>query len=60
MRDEKKTKNQFLAELKQERERSDALYQISNRLAGVQDTDQVLDLIVDESARLLGATAGGC
>ena len=39
-----------------ERERSDALYQISNRLAGAHDTDEVLDLIVNEAARLVGAS----
>ena len=38
-----------------ERERSDALYQISNQLAGAHDTDEVLDLIVNEAARLVGA-----
>ena len=41
-----------------ERERSDALYRISNRLAGAHDTDEVLDLIVNEAARLLRATGG--
>ncbi|MCI0811205.1 MAG: GAF domain-containing protein, partial [Chloroflexi bacterium] len=40
-----------------ERERSDALYRVSNRLAGAHDTDEVLDLIVNEAARLLGAPA---
>lgn len=30
MKDERKTKKQLLQELKQERERSDALYQVSN------------------------------
>ena len=40
-----------------ERERSDALYRVSNLLAGAHDTDEVLDLIVNEAARLVGATA---
>jgi len=39
-----------------ERERSDALYRVSNLLAGAHDTDEVLDLIVNEAARLLDAT----
>ena len=46
-----------LNEAEREKERSDALYQVSNRLAGVHDTDEVLDLIVNEAARLVGATA---
>ena len=41
-----------------ERERADSLYKISNQLAGVHDTDEVLDLIVNEAARLVGATTG--
>ncbi len=40
-----------------EKERSDALYQVSNRLAGAHQTDEVLDLIVNEAARLVGASA---
>ncbi len=55
MTDERKTKKQLLAELERERERSDALYQVSNRLAGAHDTDDVLDPIVNESVRLVGA-----
>ena len=39
-----------------ERERSDALYRVSNLLSGAYDTDEVLDLIVNESARLVGAS----
>ncbi|MCH7842717.1 MAG: GAF domain-containing protein, partial [Chloroflexi bacterium] len=50
-------KARLLNEAETERERSDSLYQISNRLAGVHDTDEVLDLIVNEAARLVGATA---
>jgi GAF domain-containing protein len=40
-----------------EKERSDALYQVSNRMANAHDTDEVLDLIVNEAARLVGANA---
>ena len=43
--------------LRKSEERSDALFQISNRLASVHNTDEILDLIVNESARLLGANA---
>ena len=39
-----------------EKERSDALYRVSNLLAGAHDTEEVLDLIVNESARLLGTS----
>ena len=46
-------KARLLNEAEREKERSDALYQVSNRLAGVHDTDEVLDLIVNEAARLL-------
>ena len=48
-------KARLLNEAKREKERSDALYRISNQLAGVHDTDQVLKLIVEETARLVGA-----
>ncbi len=54
MNDQRKTKKQLLEELELERERSIALQEISNRLAGARDTDEVLDLIVNEAARLLG------
>ena len=50
-------KARLLSEAEQEKERSDALYQVSNKLAGVHDTDEILDLIVNEAARLLGASA---
>ena len=39
-----------------ERERSDALYRVSNLLASAHDTDEVLDLIVNEAVRLLGTS----
>ena len=50
-------KARLLNEAETERERSDALYRVSNLLAGAHDTDEVLDLIVNESVRLLGAHA---
>ena len=48
----------LLNEAETERERADALYHVSNQLAGAHDTDEVLDLIVNEAARLVGAKAG--
>ena len=51
-------KARLLKEAETERERSDSLYQISNKLAGAHDTDEVLDLIVNESVRLLGSAGG--
>ena len=47
-------KARLLNEAEREKERSDALYQISNRLAGAHDMDELLDLIVNEAARLVG------
>ena len=43
--------------LRKSEERSEALYQVSNRLAGAHETDNVLELIVNEAARLVGASA---
>ncbi len=43
--------------LNKEKERSDALYQVSNMLAGAHDTDEVLDLMLNEAARLVGANS---
>ena len=64
MNDQRKTKKQLLEDLalahkriELERERSLALLQVSNRLAGAHDTDEILELIVNESVRLLGATS---
>ena len=64
MDDQQKTKKQLLEELQQERslvkcerERSMALKEVSNKVAAAHDTDEVLDLIVNEAARLLGAPA---
>ena len=49
-------KARLLNEAETERERSDSLYRVSNLLAGTHDTDEVMDLIVNEAARLVGAT----
>ncbi len=43
--------------LRRSEERSDALYRVSNLLANVHDTGEVLDLIVNEAARLVGTPA---
>ncbi|MCH7843186.1 MAG: PAS domain S-box protein [Chloroflexi bacterium] len=51
-------KARLLNEAEREKERSDALYQVSNLLASAHDTDEVLNLIVNEATRLLNATAG--
>ena len=50
-------KARLLNEAEWEKERSDALYQVSNKLASAHDTDEVLDLIVNEATRLIGASA---
>ena len=50
-------KARLLNEAETERERADSLYRVSNMLAGAHDTDEVLDLIVNEAARLVGAAA---
>ncbi len=64
MNDDQKTKEQLLEELAQGRalleqaeERSLALQEVSNKLAGAHDTDEILDLIVNEAARLVGTPA---
>ena len=51
-------KARLLNEAETERERADALYQVSNKLAGVHDTDEELDLIINEAIRLIGASSG--
>ena len=51
-------KARLLNEVQREKERSDSLYRVSNLLAGAHDTDEVLDLIVNESTKLVGAKAG--
>jgi len=51
-------KARLLNEAEREKERSDALYRVSNRLAGAHDTDEVLNLIVNEASRLVGVDAG--
>jgi len=57
MIDERKTKKQLLEELERERERSNALQEVSKRVAAAHDTDEVLDMIVNEAARLVGASS---
>ena len=57
MNDQRKTKKQLLEELERGRERSLALQEVSKRVAAAHDTDEVLDLIVNEATRLLGASA---
>ena len=66
MNDDQKTNEQLLEELAQERvllgrerersaqaeERSLALQEVSKRVAGAHDTDEVLDLIVNEAASI--------
>ncbi|MBI3326234.1 MAG: GAF domain-containing protein [Nitrospinae bacterium] len=47
------------AEARRERGRLEVLYDVSRRLAALQDTDQILSLIVNEATRLLGAEAAG-
>ena len=55
MTDQRKTKKQLLEELERERERSTAIQEVSNKVAAAHDTDEVLGLIVNEAARLVGA-----
>ena len=50
-------KARLLNEAEREKERSDSLYRVSNLLAGARDTDEVLDLIVNEAVRLVGTSA---
>ncbi|MCH8800173.1 MAG: GAF domain-containing protein, partial [Chloroflexi bacterium] len=57
MNDQRKTKKQLLEELERERERSLALQEVSKKVAAAHETDEVLDLIVNEATRLVGAKA---
>ncbi|MCI0800905.1 MAG: GAF domain-containing protein, partial [Chloroflexi bacterium] len=57
MNDQRKTKKQLLEDLERERERSLALQEVSKRVAAVHDTDEILNLIVNEAARLVGGAA---
>ncbi|MCH7843431.1 MAG: GAF domain-containing protein, partial [Chloroflexi bacterium] len=57
MNDQRKTKKQLLEELERERERSLALQEVSKKVAAADDTDEILDLIVNEAARLVGTPA---
>jgi signal transduction histidine kinase/putative methionine-R-sulfoxide reductase with GAF domain len=45
--------------VRQERRRLEVLSEVSARVASVHDTDEVLDLIVNEAVRILAADAGG-
>ena len=56
MNDQRKTKKQLLEDLERERQRSNALQEVSNRVTAAHDTDEILDLIVNEAERLVGAT----
>jgi len=47
------------AEAQRERGRLEVLYDVSRRLAAIQDTEQILALIVNEATRLLGAEVVG-
>ena len=49
-------KARLLGDAEREKRRSDALYQVSSRLAGAHETGAILDLIVNEATRILGAT----
>lgn len=64
MNDQRKTKKQLLEALERqrellerERERSIALQEVSKKVAAAHGTDEVLNLIVNEAARLVGAHA---
>ena len=57
MNDHRKTKKQLVEDLERERQRSIALQEVSKKVAAAHDTDEVLDLIVNEAARLVGAAA---
>jgi GAF domain-containing protein len=57
MNDQRKTKKQLLEDLQRERDRFIALQEVSNKVAAAHDTDEVLDLIVNEAVRLIGASA---
>ena len=48
-------KARLLNEAEREKERLTALNEVGNRLAGAHDTDDLLDLIVNEAARLVSA-----
>ena len=62
MNNQRKTKKQLLEDLEQERslvererERSIALQEVSKKVAAAHDTDEILDLNVNEAARLVTA-----
>ncbi|MBC8280436.1 MAG: GAF domain-containing protein [Chloroflexi bacterium] len=55
MNDQRRSRKQLLEDLERERERSTVLQEVSHKVAAAHDTDEVLDLIVNESSRLIGA-----
>jgi len=57
MNDQRNTKKQLLEDLQRERERSIALQEVSNKVAAAYNTDEVLNLIAKEAARLLHTDA---
>ncbi len=57
MNDQRKTKKRLLEDLERERQRSIALQEVSKKMAAAHDTDAVLDLIVNEAARLVDTSA---
>ena len=57
MNGQRKTKKQLLEDLQREPEHSIALQEVSNKVADAHNTDEVLDLIVNEAVRLIGASA---
>ena len=57
MNDQRNTKKQLLEDLQPKRERSIALQEVSNKVAAAYNTDEVLNLIANEAARLLHTDA---
>jgi hypothetical protein len=50
MNDQNKTRRQLLEDLAIERKRSTAVQEVSKTVASTNDSDEVLDLIVNEAA----------
>ncbi|MCH2500397.1 MAG: hypothetical protein MK118_09090 [Dehalococcoidia bacterium] len=57
MNDQRKTKKQRLEDLQRERERSNALQEVSNKMAAAYNTDEVLNLIANAAGRLVHTDA---
>ena len=57
MNAQRKTKKQLLEDLQREREHSIALQEVSNKVVAAHNTDEVLDLNVNEAVQLIGASA---